>query len=445
MVSSDPGPIGFSGDISFDGKLPSGVVASFPGLPPEASCTSSANAYSCTLTGMNWPATGSGYAINVHADVPGNQSTCAVTNDVAIKDPLGAPKNTSQPDDTHSATANLPNCTPTQPGATSDLKINNKAAGPCKMTGTGAGSVWECIFDVAVTNDGPDLYNDTVRVHHDPVPATAKLHAYASTVVWTCNQAAPGEPAVCNTKAPVAVNGPPSTDKLTLRLIYHLPGGFSVCGVPTDAEIKYAVGPPKNTVWPDKDSATALIPCPLMGGPQTAGPQCPPGWQWTGSHCARRIVDFTPPTSTPPPTPAGDPRPTRPTPACPGGQVFSNGHCCPAGRTWVGGRCITQQATPNCTNGTRLIGGKCQCPPGTSWSERQRRCVAQQAACSGGRAWVGGQCRCPFGTSWTGSRCERRGQVKLDRPGLAGKNQRQGRGQIRFRPPPNLQGPVRRY
>jgi hypothetical protein len=136
----------------------------------------------------------------------------------------------------------------------------------------------------------------------------------------------------------------------------------------------------------------AKLPRPATATPDTPWPACPAGFDWMGDRCERRAVTPAPGLVPGQPSTQIAPPPSKVTTTgptgtqlltCGKGQVLSNGHCCPLGKTWIGGRCIPPTAAqPQ------------RCPPGTKGTPPRRApVIATRRTCPAGTRGTPPYCR----------------------------------------------------
>jgi hypothetical protein len=250
-----------------------------------------------------------------------------------------------------------------------------------------------------VWNKGPGDFSGSIKVTDFP-PANTKISFNAPG--WTSNVATK----TCQTNGNVVLQPFPPNNSDLLTFDVHLSGNDNDakalnCKVDNYARIVDPVGAPKNTQAADDQGFwSENLPARLCEPPPVPliDPVCPVSTRRVGNEC----LPFTPP----------------PPPLCRDGQMWSNGHCCPAGLTWNGRRC--GRVVEQCPPGTRGQPPHCywvdppkHCPPGTVGQWPSCRKIEPPKRCPTGMIGQWPNCKrpipvkCPSGMVGTPPNCKR--------------------------------------
>ena len=150
-----------------------------------------------------------------------------------------------------------------------DLRLDKTGPAFCEEGG-------ECIYEVTVTNAGPETYTDVIAVT-DTVPAGADyLHA---TGDWTCNQpGGPGHDVICTSDAAITLD---PGESVSFDLSLHLPDAIEGDTVTDRACINWEDMPADHDADLPNDCAEVITPVPQpqidLAMEKTGPAECAPG------------------------------------------------------------------------------------------------------------------------------------------------------------------------
>jgi hypothetical protein len=393
------GPGVYNDKIEITDTVPPGTTAIFSGA--GWNCAGGGPAYNCTRDPVMLNAPQSVLlVVRVNlSQARAKELGCQVRNRVKIDyAPSPSDQNSNPADDQASALAVIPPdvCNEHTNLALSKGGYGGAQSSDCALSG---GDTWCKRYRIAVWNKGPGDFSGSIKVTDFP-PANTKISFNAPG--WTCNVATK----TCQTNGNVVLQPFPPNNSDLLTFDVHLSGNDNDakalnCKVDNYARIVDPVGAPKNTQAADDQGFwSENLPARLCEPPPVPliDPVCPVSTRRVGNEC----LPFTPP----------------PPPLCRDGQMWSNGHCCPAGLTWNGRRC--GRVVEQCPPGTRGQPPHCywvdppkHCPPGTVGQWPSCRKIEPPKRCPTGMIGQWPNCKrpipvkCPSGMVGTPPNCKR--------------------------------------
>ena len=244
-------------------EAPAGATMTFSPTPPWNCAAFGPTAYQCFHPGVVlFP--GQSTELDVTVDLPKSYPDCYLNN-VAEIEWWDGYRDANPNDDFAYAGAHIPNsqCLPPT-GKKTNLEIKKYAVPNCKQLPSGD---WNCHYAVVVTNTGPGVYNDIIKVD-DTLPAGATA-TFITPAPWACAGGAPTYH--CATTVPVALNPGQFTAFGVNVTVPAASIKAGQCKVPNKVHITYAPGgSDENTNPADDDaSATASVPSEQCLGKQT--------------------------------------------------------------------------------------------------------------------------------------------------------------------------------
>ncbi len=255
----------YAGPLTVDDWLPAappGAIMTFSPMPPWNCAPVGPGAAQCLNPAVVlFP--GQSTELDVVVDLPKDFPDCYLDNVAQIDWPLGY-GDANRSDDVGFASTHIPgsHCPPPQ-GKKTNLRIQKFAKPQCKPLQNGD---WECLYVVVVTNTGPAVYNDVIKVD-DTLPA-GDTATFITPAPWSCADAAPTYH--CATP-PTTLNVGQST---AFGVLVNVPGGSikpDNCKVPNKVHISYAPGGSDQNTNPGDDDAVAVanVPSERCLGKQT--------------------------------------------------------------------------------------------------------------------------------------------------------------------------------
>jgi len=260
VINTGLGP--YVGPVVINDKLPAapaGAVMTFAAQPPWFCFAISPTEHQCTYNpAVLWP--GDSVDLFVHVDLPAAFPACHLGNVAGLVWPLGI-GDADPGDDMDWANALVPGAAcPPAAGNETNLKIEKF---PWLPVCQDVGASYLCRYFVTVTNTGPGVYNDTIKVD-EQIPAGTTA-TFAPLGVWNCGGAAPAY--TCE-HAPIALN---PGNGVALGAFVTVPKALAAglgCQATNKAKILEAAGgTPQNTNAADDEAeATAFLPalCPAL-------------------------------------------------------------------------------------------------------------------------------------------------------------------------------------
>ncbi len=262
---TNTGTTTFAGPLTVDDWLPAapaGATMTFSPMPPWMCGAVGPGAYQCLHPGVVlFP--GQYTELDVVVDLPANYRDCYLDNLAQIEWPVGY-QDANPSDDFGFASARIPNkdCLPPT-GKKTNLQIKKYAKPQCKQIQSGD---WLCFYAVVVTNTGPGVYNDVIKVE-DTLPAGATA-TFVTPAPWSC---AGGPPTYQCQTTPVVLNVGQSTAFGVNVLVPKASIKPDNCKVPNKVRITYAPGGSDSNTNPADDDAMAIanVPSERCLGKQT--------------------------------------------------------------------------------------------------------------------------------------------------------------------------------
>ena len=255
----------YGGPLTVNDWLPAappGATMSFSPMPPWNCAAFGPTAYQCFHPGVVlFP--GQSTELDVTVDLPKDYKDCYLDN-IAQLEWWDGYADANPSDDVGFASAHIPgsHCPPPQ-GKKTNLRIDKYAYPQCKHLQSGD---WKCFYAVVVTNTGPGVYNDVIKVD-DTVPAGATA-TFVTPVPWSC---AGGAPTYHCATTPVVLNVGQSTAFGAYVTVPNASIKENKCQVPNKVHIAYAPGGSDENTNPADDDASAVanVPAEQCLGKQT--------------------------------------------------------------------------------------------------------------------------------------------------------------------------------
>ncbi|MCH9765525.1 MAG: DUF11 domain-containing protein, partial [Alphaproteobacteria bacterium] len=370
---TNEGEVPFSDFVSLDETVPE--KATLTSGDPGWVCGGPAPNYKCNSGGSVDLIKGAStsFPVKISMPLPDLEANgCKVTNRVKITAPAGGSQsNFKITDDEAEASADaflqwwvggmlFITCDPT------NIKTEKIAKGPC----TKIGNLWRCIYDVTLTNLGPDPLTSAIKLKET---FSATPEALTFDAAWNCSGGG------VNYECEYPVTNLQKGDTLKFSVTAEVPER-GLCSLKNTASLVFPIAGTRGNSDGSDDTASAVAKIPSR-------------------KCTKPLPEVDPI------YPIVDPEPT-----CPNGRARrSDGSCpCPRGETWNRkiGKCEPKQCfdperrKPNgkcCPRDTiwNQYQGTCtpSCPEGQHWNPRKQRCVTPQT-CPQGSHWDNKQRRC---------------------------------------------------
>ena len=241
---------------------PAGATMSFSPMPPWNCAAFGPAAHQCFHPGVVlFP--GQSTELDVTVDLPKPYPDCYLNN-VAEIEWWDGYRDANSNDDFSYAGAHIPDsqCLPPT-GKKTNLEIKKYAYPKCEKLGSGD---WVCKYVVVVTNTGPAVYNDVIKVD-DTVPAGATA-TFVTPAPWSC---AGGAPTYHCQTTPVSLTVGQSTEFGVYVTVPAASIKAGQCKVPNKVHITYAPGGSDENTNPADDDASAVanVPAEQCIGKQT--------------------------------------------------------------------------------------------------------------------------------------------------------------------------------
>ena len=242
---------------------PAGATMTFSPQPPWNCAAFGPTAYQCFNPGVVlFP--GQSTELDVTVNLPKPYPECYLNN-VAEIEWWDGYRDANPNDDVSYAGARIPDsrCLPPA-GKKTNLKIEKFARPNCKLLQSGD---WMCRYAVIVTNTGPGVYNDVIKVD-DTLPAGATA-TFVTPAPWACAGGAPTYQ--CATTVPVVLNPGQFTAFGVNVTVPAASVKAGQCKVPNKVHITYAPGGSDENTNPADDDASAVanVPAEQCLGKQT--------------------------------------------------------------------------------------------------------------------------------------------------------------------------------
>ena len=251
------GPGVYNDHIKFTDQLPAGATAATFSSAKFNACPGGPPTYTCTTLAPVVLNPGQSVLVVVRVDTPVNvvkQWGCKVPNEATITYAPVGNKNTDAGDDHASAQAVVPANICDGPVVT-NLRVT-KTANPQMCSKIAQG--WECIYDIALQNTGPGIYNDTIKLK-ETLPAEPLNASWNG--LWNCVGGGGGGGAATCAHPNVVI---PFPGQITLKLKVSFSDADVIklkCRLPNVVEITHVAGGPENTnPADDKAGAVAFVP-----------------------------------------------------------------------------------------------------------------------------------------------------------------------------------------